>query len=324
MGGVPDAPGSEPRDQTPVDAPAMAISIVIACYNAHQTISDCLSSLAAQTGGPPFEVIVVDSSNDGTAEVVKRDFPAVRLVELAERVHPGNARNRGVAVARGSILAFTDADCTVAPDWVHAIAKAHERDAPMIGGVIDNRDRNSLRSWAYYFCDLTPWMPGTPAGDITDIATGCMTLKRWAWEACGPFLENVYGSDTALSWKLRQRGHQPFFDPTIKVEHRYALDLGGFLRRELVRGRTFGALRAREQDFSGVQRWLGAASAPAAALRMLQRKIRTVWRAGMYQRELVLCSPLLAIGIGAWYLGQAAGYLDRGSGRAPATESRAP
>jgi len=294
------------------------VSIVIAAYNARATIAACLRSLAAQVDAPAFEVIVVDSSNDGTAALVRREFPEVRLIELPRRVHPGNARNRGVAVARCAILAFTDADCTVDSGWVRAIAKAHEREAPLIGGVIDNSEKDRVLAWAFYFCDLASWMPGTPAGEIADVATGCMTLKRWAWEACGPFLEDVYGSDTALSWRLRQRGHRPFFDPAIKVGHRYTFGFGAFLRRELVRGRTFGALRAREGEFSRARRWLGAAVAPVAAARMLQRKFQTVWRAGVYQKEIALCSPALLVGVGAWYLGQALGYLGGGEQAAAA------
>src|SRR5438105_15944211 len=116
-------PSNARGDQEP------AVSIVIASYNARGTIAACLGSLTAQVDAPPCEIIVVDSSNDGTAEVVRRDFPAVRLIELPRRVHPGNARNRGVAAARGAILAFTDADCTVDSGWVRAIVTAHEREA---------------------------------------------------------------------------------------------------------------------------------------------------------------------------------------------------
>jgi glycosyltransferase involved in cell wall biosynthesis len=294
-----------------VDGP-IAVSVIIACYNARRTIADCLRSLEAQVDAPSFEVIVVDSSDDRTRELIKESFPSVRLIELPRRVLPGNARNLGVAASRGAILAFTDADCTADPRWVSEIAKAHRRAAPLIGGIIDNRGKDSLLAWAFYFCDLAAWMPGTPEGEIADLATGCMTLKRWAWDACGPFLENVYGSDTALSWKLRELGHRPFFDPAIKVSHLYDLDLVGFLRRGLVRGRSFGSLKARERDFSLPRRWLSALAAPAAALRMLQRKFRTVRRAGTYQRELLISSPVLLLALAAWYLGQAAGYLGAG------------
>ena len=49
---------------------------------------------------------MVDSSSDGTGEVVARDFPQVRLVQSPGRLFPGDARNRGIAVSPALFLAF--------------------------------------------------------------------------------------------------------------------------------------------------------------------------------------------------------------------------
>jgi GT2 family glycosyltransferase len=136
-----------------------------------------------------------------------------------------------------------------------------------------------------------------------------MTIKRSAFDVYGPFRENVYGSDTALCWNLRRHGLSPFFDPSIRVEHHCTLGYRGLLRRQFERGRTFGAMRGREQALSRPARWLHAAAAPAATLRMLLRKLALVRGAGTYRLPFVLCTPLLTAGIAAWYLGQSAGFI---------------
>lgn len=108
---VMSSPGSTERigDVRPV-----TISVVIPAYNAASTIAAAIESALAQTR-PPDEIIVVDDgSKDDTASVVERFGTAVRLVRQAN-AGCGQARNTGVREARGSWLAFLDADDTWLP-----------------------------------------------------------------------------------------------------------------------------------------------------------------------------------------------------------------
>ncbi|MEA1049008.1 glycosyltransferase family 2 protein [Lamprobacter modestohalophilus] len=91
------------------------LSVVIPAYNAAAYIGECLHSVVIQDACPSFEVIVVDDgSTDGTADLVKRDFPQVRLV-LKANGGPGSARNEGVRHARSNIIIFIDADDRMLP-----------------------------------------------------------------------------------------------------------------------------------------------------------------------------------------------------------------
>lgn len=85
------------------------VSVVIPAYNAAATISRALRSVYAQTF-PADEVIVVDDgSTDGTAEVVRAEFPKVRLIQQANS-GPSAARNAGIQTSKGRWIAFLDAD----------------------------------------------------------------------------------------------------------------------------------------------------------------------------------------------------------------------
>lgn len=114
------------------------VSVIIPVWNSPDLIAKCLTALGAQTyPRDRFEVLVVDNaSTDSTAEVARR-FPIATL--LFEPV-PGsyNARNRGLREARGEYIAFTDADCIPAPDWLEkAVACARARpEAGVIAGRI--------------------------------------------------------------------------------------------------------------------------------------------------------------------------------------------
>ena len=92
------------------------ISVIIPAFNAEATLPACLHALDRQIGAPSFEVIVVDDgSRDGTATVAAAEGVSVERI-----AHTGAAaaRNRGVQVALGTLLLFTDADCVPNPDWV--------------------------------------------------------------------------------------------------------------------------------------------------------------------------------------------------------------
>lgn len=95
------------------------VSIIVPAHNAADTLPTLFDRLAGQSlPREDFELIVVDDcSGDDTAGVVERSGLA-RLVRAERRSGSFGARNLGAAVARGDYLAFTDADCLPAPDWL--------------------------------------------------------------------------------------------------------------------------------------------------------------------------------------------------------------
>ena len=153
------------------------ISVIVPSFNAGKTIARALRALEEQQTAVPYEVIVVDSGTDGAAELVARRFPEVRLVRSADRRYAGGARNLGIVEARGEIFAFTDADCLVAPDWIDAVARAHEAPDPVVGGCIGNGNPESYVGWGYYFAEFSKWLPGTAGGATDDVAGCCWSMK---------------------------------------------------------------------------------------------------------------------------------------------------
>jgi glycosyltransferase involved in cell wall biosynthesis len=108
------------------DAPR--VSVVISTYNRSPGLARALRALASQTGGVAYEVVVVDNnSNDDTRGVVSRFARDTggRLIRYAFEPRQGLSygRNTGIGLALGPIIAFTDDDVTVAPDWVATLAQ---------------------------------------------------------------------------------------------------------------------------------------------------------------------------------------------------------
>ncbi|HMF12785.1 MAG TPA: glycosyltransferase, partial [Gemmataceae bacterium] len=227
-----------------------AVTVIIPSYNSRETIAECLRSLQNQAEAGVFEIIVVDSSTDGTAELIARQFPEVRLYTFSERKFPGDARNFGIAKARGDVFALTDADCRVTPHWIREIVAAHERPDPVIGGAVANGNPQSYAGWAYYLCEFSQWLPGTPSRTMTEIPTCCLSVKRWAFDRHGPFLEGTYCSDSAFQWKVAEAGHRPVFLPAVQVWHTNVSRLGKFLIHEMFHGEAFARVRVVERNLT--------------------------------------------------------------------------
>ncbi|MDP3747237.1 MAG: glycosyltransferase [Phenylobacterium sp.] len=98
---------------------APKVSVVIPHYRDLAGLDLCLRALAAQTyPAADFEVIVADNNSpEGEAAVAEVIAGRARLVVVTEK-GAGPARNGGVALARGDILAFTDSDCVPEPAWL--------------------------------------------------------------------------------------------------------------------------------------------------------------------------------------------------------------
>lgn len=287
------------------------VSVIIASYNSRTTIEKCLRSLVNQNTPEDFEVIIVDSSADGTADIVAQQFSKVRLFTFPERKFPGDARNFGVSKAKGELIAFTDADCLVDRNWIDQIIKAHSNDQhPIIGGSIDN-GTESYMGWTFYFCEFSQWMPESPTCRMVQIPTGCLSLKRGAFAKYGPFLEGTYSSDTAFGWRAGRDGHAPLFLPSMKVSHISQSSAWNFLKRKFYRGKYFAAIRIQEQRFSILRRSAFVMIFPLLPLLLFYRVTCRILKHSRHLKKFILSSPLVFLGLTAWSCGELLGYLSK-------------
>ena len=87
-----------------------SISVIMASYNSANYIAEALDSILSQSFGD-FEIIVIDDSTDNTTDIVRGyTDPRIRLTHNDRKVGISNARNMGIAEARGEFIAFHDAD----------------------------------------------------------------------------------------------------------------------------------------------------------------------------------------------------------------------
>jgi GT2 family glycosyltransferase len=228
---------------------APLISVVVVNWNRRDLLAGCLRSLAAQTFRE-FEAVVVDNgSTDGSLDLVREpEFAWVRLVANGENLGFCAANNRGIAAARGRLIALLNNDAEADPNWLAEFASAAERypghgmfaskivswDDPRrldkIGHLIypdgQNRGRGTgeIDAGQYDHFEETAW------------PDGCAALyRREVFDRVGGFDEDffAYADDAELGLRARIAGYRCMTVPTARVRHRLGSTLGRYSPKRL-------------------------------------------------------------------------------------------
>jgi len=198
------------------------VSVIVPHLNQPEFLEDFLVNLFAQDFDMRrAEVIVVDNGSRALPTGVVARFPGVRLAEEATP-GPGPTRNRGVALARGAILAFADADCRVERDWLARILARFEADPDLaiIGGDIRIYPRNPTRptpAEAYECVYAFPQAAYIAQQKFS--VTANLATRRRVFDAVGPFAGIQVAEDTDWGQRAARLGYATVYAPEVVVHH---------------------------------------------------------------------------------------------------------
>ncbi len=220
------------------------ISIVIPTYNTHGVLSECLRGLAEQgsdTSG--CEVIVVnDGGKDEDPASLHRfgDKLAIRYVRQ-DHQGPAAARNLGIRMARGDIVAFLDDDSVPLKDWLERTITAWQEtpESDGIGGYVAKSPDDSI------FCrvntDFFNWYldQQTSGGRSLFLATCNASYRKSSLDRVGGFdttFQRACGEDRDLNLKIVNFGGWLRLDRRILVYHDRDLTLKSFVKKNYYYG----------------------------------------------------------------------------------------
>jgi glycosyltransferase involved in cell wall biosynthesis len=218
------------------------ISAVVISRDDGARILPTVRTVVEQRCDEPFEVIVVTSGTGDAADVVRRHFPAVTVIELEHPALPGEARNAGLWAARGNYVSFPGSHVELPPDSLAARHRAHDLGYTMVTGTMLNGTRTRA-GWASYFLDHSTALPGRPSGVLESPPMHC-SYERDALLRVGGFPENMRaGEDTVVNRELFRRGYSAYRAQDVRLTHcsRCATP-GRLLRHHFARGRAFGKI----------------------------------------------------------------------------------
>jgi cellulose synthase/poly-beta-1,6-N-acetylglucosamine synthase-like glycosyltransferase len=191
------------------------ISIIIPAYNEGATIRRCLDALSHQTiPRSSYELIVVDGNSKDNTREIAAEYADQVFIQESERV-PG-ARNDGFARAMYDIVATTDADSIVAPDWVEQILLSFkdQRVVLAFGPVTPIERTPKNRRYVLLFNTLMRFGAATRLYYYT---LGCNTVFRYeALERAGMYRIMDAGDDLEVARRMRKEG-KVVFNRKLKV-----------------------------------------------------------------------------------------------------------
>ncbi len=214
-----------------------AISVIIANLNGEKYLPDCLGALSRQTFRD-FEVIVVDNgSTDGSLDLLKKDFPWVRVIELKENTGFARANNIGFEASSSQFVATLNNDTIPGPGWLQALYDTAVKDSA-IGMVASKiylgREGNELDSAGMLiYPDGMSRQRGRGEKDNGQFDSSCEVLfpsacaalyRREMLREIGYFDEDFfsYCEDADLGLRGRLAGWQARLAPSASVRHLYS------------------------------------------------------------------------------------------------------
>lgn len=219
-------------DQPEVDIPHAHITVVVATRNRTNDLRRCLISLA-RASYPFWDLILVDQSDDDSSREITIELgPSLPQLNYRPMTTKGlsAARNKGLQMASGDIVAFLDDDCTVNRDWLACIASAFQRHphAALVFGAVKSAPHDK------HTCYIPEYLPrrervmhGRWGYLHTEGIGASMCVRRIVTKRVGLFDVQLgagasfvcAGEDNDYLYRCLALGYDAVTTPTISVEH---------------------------------------------------------------------------------------------------------
>ncbi len=225
----------------------MKITVVIPNYKGKAYIRRCLDSLLAQRTEDPetkearnpapdrdFSVLVVDNASaDGSLEIIRQEYPEVRVIELPENTGFCHAVNVGIQAADTPYVLLLNNDTEVKPGFIRALLRRMESDrrifsvSPLMlsmqdeSRVDDAGDRYNALGWAFARGKGQPAERYRKPVRIFAACGGASLYRREAVLSLGGFDENhfAYLEDIDIGYRAQIYGWRNVYEPQAMVLH---------------------------------------------------------------------------------------------------------
>jgi GT2 family glycosyltransferase len=240
------------------------VTALVLNWKGAQVVGDCLRSLLAQDY-PALEVLVVDNASpDGSAEMVRREFPQVRLHVNPQNLGFGGGNNVGIRLAQTPYILMCNNDTRLAPDAVRRLVEALEAE-PKAGSAtpcIVLAATGKVDATGIVVCPDGLALgrgraePPEALQEPAEVfyASDCLCLYRRTMLddlrlPDGELYDEdffAYADETDMGWRAQRRGWKSLYVPGARVYHHHAASSGSvspFLARLVERNRVWVAVK---------------------------------------------------------------------------------
>lgn len=283
------------------------VSIVIPTYARPERLRECLAALTRQTlPADTFEIVVVDDGSPqpiAPAADTAAAGPMIRIIRQPN-AGPSAARNRGVAEARGELIALTDDDCLPTPTWLESLVAA-QRQCPdaLVGGITFNGLTDDVfATTSQLIIDLVYEHFNADEASAYFLTSNNMLCSRSAYSELGGFdttFPRAGAEDRDFCDRWRASGRPLRLVPAATLEHRHAQNLKQFLGLHYRYGRGAYRFQAKRRE-RGSGTMAQDMNFHGTLLRRLPRHLRK--HRGLFRKVQITTAIML------WQVANAAGF----------------
>jgi len=231
----------------------MDISFIIVNWNTKALLQKCLESIVKTVDGVQYEIIVVDNaSEDGSAVMLKKQWPAVRLIENNRNLGFGAANNQAFRIMTGRYALLLNSDTVLTDNAVNKLFTFIDNhpDAAIACGQLLNADGSKQNSIANFPTFLTLMTNASlleyllprhfPSKryhhqdpiEIDSAIGACMMIRKKALEDVGIFDEKYFFffEETDLAYQMRSAGWKVYHVPDAFIYHLQGQSIGHNIR----------------------------------------------------------------------------------------------
>lgn len=287
--------------------PRKLVSIIIPAYNSSGTLKWTLPTIISQDASLIEDILVVDSSDDGTTEALIEKFSSqgIRFINSGTRIMPAIQRNIGARMSRGRLLLFLDSDVLLEKDYVRKIVARYQAGCKAGFGSVELPDfqKRKALALAQYYVQLNEYIPRGEARK-KPFFLGCSNFcDRELFEAAGGYPPIRASEDVLYGQNVNER-ESIWFVPEARVQHIFRESWKGFLANQRMLGKYVALYRKGEK-----RRWFYNPIAsiplfPAFFVFKILRILPRIAAAGsVHVAQFLLVSPLFNLGIAYWCIG---------------------
>jgi len=224
------------------------LTIIILNYNTKELLADCLKSIKENESEIPLEVIVSDNaSSDGSAEMVRKDFPWVKVME-GENVGFSKGNNRARKDTHGKMVLFLNPDTVINKGVLKETTdylKTHKNIGALSCKLIlpdGEVDKDAHRSFPTPWVSFTHlvlrldrifpkskvfakywygYIPETEVHEVDAIQGAYFLTWKDILDKVGWFDEDYFfnAEDIDLCWKIKELGYKILYYPKVFIYH---------------------------------------------------------------------------------------------------------
>lgn len=241
--------------QPPAPGVWPTVSIIVPAHGRAEATRRCVQSLLAlDYPADRREILVVDDASTPPLALSLQDFP-IRLLRQDRNIGQSAARNLAAAAASGTVLAFTDNDCTVEPDWLRALVPyllTDPRIAIVGGRVVATPAQGVIAAFEAARSPLDMGAVATevaPTATVSYLPTCNLLVKRDVLLARAGFDADLrIGEDVDFVWRALRGGSRAWYAPAGRIVHDHRVRWLDWLRRRADYGESEAVLQQRHPE----------------------------------------------------------------------------